>query len=61
MKFKVGQRVRIGGCRGCIMTISEINGDDMTLTDDNSTFYYHKDDCSLSLVKEIYYEQLSLF
>lgn len=58
-KFNVGQRVRIGGSKGCIMTVSEINGKDMVLVDENSTFYFHDGDCTLIPVKD--YEQLSLF
>lgn len=59
MKHYVGERVRIGGSKGCIMTITEINGDDMILVDGNSTFYYHNGDCALIHYKE--YEQLCLF
>lgn len=57
--YRVGQRVRVGGSKGCIMTITEINGDDMVLKDGSCTFYFHKEDCALLPVKE--FEQLCLF
>ena len=57
--MSVGQRVRVGGSKGCIMTVTEINGNDMVLKDESSTFYFHKGDCVLISVKE--YEQLCLF
>ena len=57
--FIVGQRVRVGGSRGPIMTISQIKGKDMVLVDESSTFYFHDGDCSLIPVQS--YEQLRLF
>lgn len=56
--YRVGQRVRVGGSKGGIMTITEINGKDMVLVDEGSTFYFHEGDCSLIPVQS--YEQLHL-
>ena len=62
MKYQIGQKVKVGGTKGGIMTISEIkpNGE-MTLIEENCTFYYHPGDCALIPIKEQHYEQLTLF
>lgn len=58
-KFYVGQRVRVGGSKGLIMTITSIKGVDMVLECPGCVFYFHNGDCTLIPISG--YEQLSLF
>ena len=61
IKLFPGMQVRVGGKLGCIMTVKSVRGDEAVLVDNNSTFYFKSGDCSLFPVKEVRYEQLTLF
>lgn len=59
--MKVGDKFRIGGKLGCVMTVFAINGTDVIFKDDSGhcTFYYSPGDCALVPYRD--FEQLSLF